>query len=948
MVKFGKEFRKYQVTIWKNSYVNYKLLKQEIKAIKNNIEHSKDKPLKSESSEIPDIGHPSIKTLELIPEEPISIEVQDLHSLYNIRYGNELKRFIDLLEKEFRKCYIHFVSQEKELYKRVNAHCYSLSFYKDYVIIDIINEIKEIQITIRLAKQLNCFINDNVMAVKKILKKFDKKFQRYFGIITHKYIMTHLTSQNSDLEYLLQFKLIDETTTICEHNLNILLNLYKKLKGNNKINNVNENNNDNNINIEDKKSLNINNIEDVIDRCTIKINEYLDTIDELTYFKIQYREWFYYAKQNDRLVKNHPQIFENDIYNPILSSAYNKDSILEKCISSKNALKEVEKSQSPLSQSNKTNIILIYIQTCLYGIFLTGIYPVIPNYFSQYFEDNSKSLFLLPLIISFLANLLPFTFFIFIDNIDKNNFFLQISYIISYLLLFLSSFLLFFVQNNNSIINIILIIISRILVGSANNQMFNKKYITLYSPKFKLSTISKKYLLFELIGMILGPLITSILCFIDEFHIGSIKYTHFNCVGWFGFFISIIFCIIHFFFFIQPLSDKFFMVKDESNITGNKYYQRSESEINRKQYEKEQNLIYRKTYNTMKKRQKDNANINEDNNKDNNNIGNLIVKGVNIEEKDKDEDDNIIKTNNNLEEKLIDKNENEKNDLSLDNDQHNSLDVSTGGNIALTVKQKNMINEIEKVLEKRNEECNFNDMNQIPKTINSIINIEKKTFGYINQNLLILFIIFFVISIIKINLLLNYLYYIQEKLNSDNQSLGKLCLMIFLILFFKIFSILFIFPFYQVNYSFRIFMIISVTSLVLLNLPLIIDYIYDNEYIFIIMNILMVLACDIIHVCCSCYLSFLLSPEWKIFGKNVGHWTNYIIISGEIFGGIICLFLCSEEYVNHWVLVGISFALFICVLFLIFFTRILKIRGLMRVIRKTAMEVNLDNINKVK
>ena len=390
------------------------------------------------------------------------------------------------------------------------------------------------------------------------------------------------------------------------------------------------------------------------------------------------------------------------------------------------------------------------------------------------------------------------------------------------------------------------------------------------------------------------------------------------------------------------------MVKDESNITGNKYYQRSESEINRKQYEKEQNLIYRKTYNTMKKRQKDNANINEDNNKDNNNIGNLIVKGVNIEEKDKDEDDNIIKTNNNLEEKLIDKNENEKNDQSLDNDQHNSLDVSTGGNIALTVKQKNMINEIEKVLEKRNEECNFNDMNQIPKTINSIINIEKKTFGYINQNLLILFIIFFVISIIKINLLLNYLYYIQEKLNSDNQSLGKLCMMIFLILFFKIFSILFIFPFYQVNYSFRIFMIISVTSLVLLNLPLIIDYIYDNEYIFIIMNILMVLACDIIHVCCSCYLSFLLSPEWKIFGKNVGHWTNYIIISGEIFGGIICLFLCSEEYVNHWVLVGISFSLFICVLFLIFFTRILKIRGLMRVIRKTALEVNLDNINKVK
>ena len=68
------------------------------------------------------------------------------------------------------------------------------------------------------------------MALKKILKKFDKKFQRYFGIISPKYILTHLTSQNSDLEYLLQFKLIDESTTICENNLNLLLNFYTRLR----------------------------------------------------------------------------------------------------------------------------------------------------------------------------------------------------------------------------------------------------------------------------------------------------------------------------------------------------------------------------------------------------------------------------------------------------------------------------------------------------------------------------------------------------------------------------------------------------------------------------------------------------------------------------------------------------------------------------------------------
>jgi hypothetical protein len=363
--------------------------------------------------------------------------------------------------------------------------------------------------------------------------------------------------------------------------------------------------------------------------------------------------------------------------------------------------------------------------------------------------------------------------------------------------------------------------------------------------------------------------------------------------------------------------------------------------------------MYKKTYNTMKKKQKEN---NNNINNDNNDIENLIIKNVSKEdvnekekekekeekkiEKEKDDDENIIKTNNDLEEKLID--ENDKKNESFDSENlNNSLDVSgTGGNIALTDKQKNMINEIEKVLEKRNEECNFNDMNQIPKTMNSILNQEKTKFGYINQNLLIIFILFFISSVIKINLVLNYLYYIQEKISLDNINI--LCLLIFLLFFFKIFSIFFIFPFYQVNYKFKKFIVVTSTLLVLLNLPLIIEDVYDNNYAFIILNILMVLACKITDISCSCYLSFLLSPDWKFLGKSVGYITNYVILSGKIIGGIICLILCSKEYTNHWVLVGITFAFFIFILTLSFFTRILRIRGITRVIRKNALEINLE------
>ena len=75
---------------------------------------------------------------------------------------------------------------------------------------------------------MNGFINDNMMAIKKILKKFDKKFSNYFGNIRPKYILDNLSKQNSDLEYLLQFKIIDEASFIYDSNLKVLTECYKE------------------------------------------------------------------------------------------------------------------------------------------------------------------------------------------------------------------------------------------------------------------------------------------------------------------------------------------------------------------------------------------------------------------------------------------------------------------------------------------------------------------------------------------------------------------------------------------------------------------------------------------------------------------------------------------------------------------------------------------------
>jgi len=447
-----------------------------------------------------------------------------------------------------------------------------------------------------------------------------------------------------------------------------------------------------------------------------------------------------------------------------------------------------------------------------------------------------------------------------------------------------------------------------------------KKYITLYLPKSRVCDVSQKFLLSELIGEILGPLISLILINIKEVTLGSIDYSHFNCIAYFGLLFSLILLIVQVVVFTKPLSSNFLMVKDEKNITGSKYYQKSEEEINRKQYQKEQNLMYKKKYKEVKKKSIKNEEE-----------GNIIITNT------KNDDTNINNENNeSLEEKLIDtheKNEKEEKD--------NSLDVSIGGNIALTVNQKNMINDIEKNLEKKNAESNFDDMNKIRKTINIIIKKEKNEFGYINQNILLILIIFFISSLSQIHLILNYVYYIQKLMYSDKPNMNMFCLLIFLLFLPQIIKLFFIFKFYQVNYKFKIFIVTSVAVLLVLNIPLMFEFIYEIDYVFIILNILLVLGCNIINLCCSCYLSFIMSPDLKFLCLGVGPSINYAIIFGKIIGGIISFFFSSNNQVNHWIWMGITAAFFIYIFILIFFTRIIRIKGITRIIRKKACEMNV-------
>lgn len=82
---------------------------------------------------------------------------------------------------------------------------------------------------------MSYFIFYNLKAVIKILKKFDKKiitpkFKDYQ--IKFVYIQTKIEEQNSDILYLIKFKMIDEVNLLLENIINKLMKEFKSNKDN--------------------------------------------------------------------------------------------------------------------------------------------------------------------------------------------------------------------------------------------------------------------------------------------------------------------------------------------------------------------------------------------------------------------------------------------------------------------------------------------------------------------------------------------------------------------------------------------------------------------------------------------------------------------------------------------------------------------------------------------
>ena len=930
MVKYGKIYRKIQTAEWRKYYLDYKLLKVKIKEIKNKLGTSTRASMR--------ISRTSLLSSPLIPDEDIENEN---NAIYKEENGIYLKEFIDLLLKEFHKSYNFFLQIEKVLTKKMNTHLCTQTSYSNYNLQELSNEMKSLSLTIFLTKSLNDFVNDIMTAMKKILKKFDKNFSKVFGIITPLFILKLLSKKNSGLDYMLQFRIIDEICIMGESSANELKKYF--------VQNTEENT------LENTKYRNT---------FMNKYNEtlkYIRSIDEIIYFKTQLRDWVDYVT-TDKNKKLNVRNLENDIFNPILSASYYKDNQLEKFLSTKQAFDDLKNIQNPLSKTNKINIALILIHTFFYNSQLTCIYPVL--YYYEYLCGGNNRFYLMTFLVFTVIAVLYlaqyFSILIFYECISVKK--IKLSYMFSYILIFLGSLIYIFsvfysIEDEHFKLRAVMLGASRFFIGLGSNQMQGKRYITLYTPKYYIPLLSKIYLIIELFGFILGPCFTALFSFISF----DIDWCIFNCVGYFGASFSFIMFIINLFFFTSPKNVRFSMTKNKNNLDLNSNV--SNSQINQISIEDDdsQDIEFYKLQKEAEEKKK--AGLDTTKSDD-------IILEIN----DKEVGQNIITTSKTSKDIQLPKDkeedlifskiaEEDKENLEKKGVEYNYLnnvDINRYSDVDLSKEENETIKEIENKLFEYQENSNFTNVNMMPRILDDIIISERKRFGYINRNYLKILSLIFFNSFIKENLIIFTSYEIlfsyynlkekfdEEKYNKtvlqfsqDNKSLIQIiCLLISAELILQIISIFFIMPFYKINLNFKKHLTISMIASVALMIPLMF-HLPLAAYIPIVS--IDIFFHKVIEVLCSCYLVYLIPPKWKYAHVRASSLVVHIMNFAKMLSCLLCFTCYSEETkakikTNMYILTLIAFTTYGIILGIIYRSKNFRVKALIRILRKKVDE----------
>ena len=446
MTKYGKKFRKVQLSEWKGRYFDYKKFKQFIK--RNN----------------PDNLFP-------IQEEDKKEKEKDKNNDIYETLEDKIKHFTEELDKEIKRVFVFFTNKEKKLYKDINKCLHQKEDYADFEL----NEYyTQFNILLELSVynfNLSVFTYYNLKAVLKILKKFDKKIvgrKNKKRHILFYYVQTKLEEQNSDMLYLFRFKMIDEVNALME---NLIKELKDQLKNNKKkfkkieqsnedentIISINENGKENSDDLIDKnnnKGVYYNEVYNSVEIIYNKIKKNMKNIDLIAMSTIKlFRPWKQFLRISSEIGSRLIQMNQE--------SDSDEDFSLKK-ISLVNRLS--------FSKENKFNIMI----TLFHGFFYCFSFSVIIPTYADYIDDFTDKKYFYGLLMM-MAPVGAFFGFLYENMFFKCS--TKIPYILSLVEIILGNFLYIFAKKFEQIS---FLFIGRFLIGISNLRTHNKMYIINY------------------------------------------------------------------------------------------------------------------------------------------------------------------------------------------------------------------------------------------------------------------------------------------------------------------------------------------------------------------------------------------------------------------------------------------------------------------------------------
>lgn len=439
-----------------------------------------------------------------------------------------IKELITFLDKEINTVYFQFIYIERVLFTQLNSHLQLEQNYSSFNVLQLSSEMKKLNKLLLDTKDLCVYLNINMKCLDKILYHCDKKLSRFFNnqSIALKYLRTKFESQNSDLTYILQYKLIDEITAIGPYlltQLDYYLLLCKSCNNTGSLNSsltmTFESNNQNLLSqcedfltsfTQDKTTKNI--LFTKINAYQLNIKKLIEWLNVSNEYRIQFKNYSIGIRYGFRAILNtvyFSGVQLEDGNEGIEINCLMDEELLIRKFLNKSGLKEYLNYWSQIiTKENRINIHLIYLHTLLY-LFVFAFTYLSPLFSCLRIHQSISIMqtFFLSVIYVHIGEII--SNFIFGFLLKKNMKYVS-SIILSCLFLILGFIVILLYQYINTPPNhIYMLFISRLLIGLGSGKIINRKYLITYSPRPLLKKTIKKYHLVSEGGLIVGLILFS-------------------------------------------------------------------------------------------------------------------------------------------------------------------------------------------------------------------------------------------------------------------------------------------------------------------------------------------------------------------------------------------------------------------------------------------------------